>query len=447
MARPIRMRRLLVLLAAGLALPGAGVAAPELPQLGPDVHLGVKTCSGAPCHGNVAAVGKVVLQNEYTTWSRRDAHAQAYAVLLEERSREIATRLGLREPAHESPLCLDCHADHVATERRGEQFALEDGVGCEACHGGAERWLGAHVSGSGDHADYVAKGLYPTDDPVARATLCVSCHFGTERKFVGHRIMGAGHPRMSFELDTFTQIQPAHFVVDEDYAGRGKRASEAVQVWAIGQAVAVREVLDALLDPKRARQGVWPELVLYDCHACHHPMSDRRWAPRGTTGLPAGVARLNDSSFLMLSHALAGLDPAAARELRAGMRRLHAALSLGSESPERVAGGLRDRVSALVPRLAAWEPAADDVRRITASLLADGIAGEYRDYASAEQAMMALQSLATTLHDQGALDDARLASVRGELDRFFEATRDDERYRPGALPPVLQRLREHLRAR
>ena len=49
-----------------------------------------------------------------------------------------------------------------------------------------------------------------------RAGLCLSCHFGNQEKFVTHRMMGAGHPRMSFELDTFTQLQPAHFVVDED---------------------------------------------------------------------------------------------------------------------------------------------------------------------------------------------------------------------------------------
>jgi hypothetical protein len=59
--------------------------------------------------------------------------------------------------------------------------------------------------------------MYPTEQPEVRAKLCLSCHFGTEDKFATHRIMGAGHPRISFELDTFTEIQPAHFRVDEDY--------------------------------------------------------------------------------------------------------------------------------------------------------------------------------------------------------------------------------------
>ena len=41
-------------------------------------------------------------------------------------------------------------------------------------------------------------------------------------------------------------------MVHADYAQRGKQAVEAVKVWAIGQAVIVREVADALADSKRA---------------------------------------------------------------------------------------------------------------------------------------------------------------------------------------------------
>ena len=32
--------------------------------------------------------------------------------------------------------------------------------------------------------------------------------------------MGAGHPRMSFELDTFTTVEPAHFKIDADWEKR-----------------------------------------------------------------------------------------------------------------------------------------------------------------------------------------------------------------------------------
>ena len=51
-------------------------------------------------------------------------------------------------------------------------------------------------------------------------------------------MMGAGHPRMSFELDTFTTVEPAHFKPDSDWEKR-KRVWDGVQVWAIGQAMVV----------------------------------------------------------------------------------------------------------------------------------------------------------------------------------------------------------------
>ena len=90
-------------------------------------------------------------------------------------------------------MCLDCHADNVAVERRAKGFQLSDGVGCEACHGGAVNWLGQHISGAADHGANLLAGMYPSEDPVARARLCLSCHFGTADRFITHRIMGAGH--------------------------------------------------------------------------------------------------------------------------------------------------------------------------------------------------------------------------------------------------------------
>ena len=127
------------LLACGLA--GATVeAAAQTPATPPadGVHLGVASCAGSTCHGAVQPLkGSSVAQNEYITWSRKDKHAKAYAVLGEERSQRIAHNLGLAD-ARTAQVCLDCHADNVPADRRGPQFQIADGVGCEACHGGAQ---------------------------------------------------------------------------------------------------------------------------------------------------------------------------------------------------------------------------------------------------------------------------------------------------------------------
>ena len=103
--------------------------------------------------------------------------------------------------------------------------------------------------------------MYPTDQPTARAAKCMSCHIGGDKKFVTHQIMGAGHPPMPFELDTYTTIEPAHFVVDDSYIARKGRPND-IQVWAIGQAAAVKMRMDLILDPAHAPKGLNLELSL-----------------------------------------------------------------------------------------------------------------------------------------------------------------------------------------
>ncbi|MBV9552385.1 MAG: hypothetical protein JO032_06285, partial [Alphaproteobacteria bacterium] len=252
------------------ALPAPAQTPPHAPppgQLPMGVHLGVATCSGSSCHGAAERPrNSPVLGNEYLVWSTRDKHRNAYNVLLQDRAIRMAKALGLPDAANQK-MCLDCHADDVAPDQRGRQFQLSDGVGCEACHGGASRWLGSHISGA-SHAQNIAAGLYPTDQPVARAERCLQCHLGDAQHFLDHRIYGAGHPRLAFELDTFTAIQPAHFVVDAGYIQRKGRVTD-VQVWAVGQAISLVRRMNQVLDPRYAPKGLWPEFSMFDCQSCH----------------------------------------------------------------------------------------------------------------------------------------------------------------------------------
>lgn len=247
-------------------------------------HEGVASCASSVCHGAAAPQrASRVRQDEVAVWQDRDPHARAYRTLLSEASRKIAANLGLPN-AHEARECLICHSDFVPPEKRGERFQISEGVGCEACHGGAERWLSSHAQAGVPHAENIALGMYPTSDPQARAELCLSCHMGTLDRPITHRIMGAGHPRLSFELDTFTWMYP-HYDFDEDYRAR-KGEVNGLRDWAIGQGVAARVLLQRLADEQAGRDGLFPELVLFDCHACHRSLKERRWQPRSGTGLP-----------------------------------------------------------------------------------------------------------------------------------------------------------------
>lgn len=432
------LRAFFIVAAAAFGL-NAGVAQAQgrvLPQYGQDAHLGVLSCAGSTCHGAVEPwKNSTVLQNEYVTWQRQDKHAKAYNVLLDERSKRIARNLGLSQPAHQADVCLDCHADNAAV--RSKTFQISDGVGCEACHGGAPRWLGIHVSGQANHQDNVNAGMYPTEDPVARAELCLSCHFGDQKKFVTHRIMGAGHPRMSFELDTFTAVQPAHFRVDEDYRKR-KKVANPVQTWAIGQAMAMSKLMEAMADPKRNRDGIFPEFVLFDCHACHHPMSNLRWQPRASTGLGPGLPRVSDSNLIMLRVITGRIDPETAKALRERSLALHRASTDGPEAMVSAAKGLKEIADKLVVAFAKHNFGQADMQALMNGLISEGFAGEYVDYAAAEQTTMAMSALISAMQQAGVVNDAQVKSMNGALEKLYAAVAKDEEYKPASFTAALR---------
>ena len=425
------------------ALGLADAAAQTLPSKGPDMHLGVTSCGGSTCHGATQPVrGSQVLQNEYLIWQRQDKHAKAYAVLLEPRSQRIARNLGLPN-AHTAKACLDCHSDNVAAELRGRQFQLSDGVGCEGCHGGGQRWLGPHVAGVSSTAELQKLGLFPTEDPVARAQLCLSCHLGDETKFVTHRLMGAGHPRLSFELDTFTEIQPAHYQADDDYRKR-KAVASGVQTWAIGQAMAVSRTMTALADANRRMAGAFPELTFYDCHACHHPTSNLRWQARESVGLGPGMIRFNDANMLMLRLLARRLAPAEGSALTTQLRALHGVMSEGRGDAGAIAREVKAVADRLVQRFAGHAFGTEDMRALLAALIADGREGHFADYGGAEQATMAIASIAQAMRRAGGATEAQHNELKAAIEQCYAATAKDEAYDPAVFARALAAVERAL---
>jgi len=155
--------------------------------------------------------------------------------------------------------------------------------------------------------------MYPTANLRERAALCLSCHYGTADKFATHRLMGAGHPRLSFELDTFLALQPAHYRVDDDYRRR-KPTFSRTQIWAYGQLAAVDLELKTLQGPRINNSAAFPELTLFNCYACH--MSSMRrydWSHRLlTVAVEPGSVPINDGHLRMAWVIARRLDPPAA---------------------------------------------------------------------------------------------------------------------------------------
>ncbi len=436
--------------------PESSGATPALPLHDNDPHLGVATCAGSNCHGATRPYQNAdVLQNEYVTWQRSDRHSKAYQVLFHERSKRIARNLGL-ENAHTAKICLDCHADNVSEPQRGKRFQLSDGVGCEACHGGGKRYLGPHVSGENSRQDNLALGMYPTENPETRAQLCLSCHLGEEDRFATHRIMGAGHPRISFELDTFTERQPAHFKVDADYEKR-KRVWSGVQVWAIGQLLAVDRFLTLLSAPRLQGNGPWPELAFYDCHACHHSIEERdlpptvatnklRWRPheQGAMRTP-GTLHLNDANMLILATIADQILPEEGKRFRAQVQDLHKATMEDKAAVRREAEQLRATLASFKSAIGEHKFSAEEMIGILRRLVSQGRAGAFTDYMAAEQTVMSIESIRLMLEKTGSVPSGLAGGAfKSVRDSLFEATRDPDTYRPERFDAALQTLASKL---
>lgn len=421
------------------------VAGPAAAQ---DVHLGVKSCGSSGCHGQVASSSSPVLLNEYVTWQKYDKHATAYKVLLEPRSQRIAANLGLKN-AHEAKICLDCHADNIPENQRGPQFVMEDGVGCEACHGaGSAPWMGLHIGGSA-HEKNVENGLIPLEDPVVRAGICLDCHLGNANQFATHRIMGAGHPRISFELDSFTDFQPAHFVVDKDYRER-KKVVDGVRTWAIGQALSVERRMDLILDSKYSTDGLFPELAFFDCHACHHPMSESlpakgggfpaAWTPRPGTGLGPGVVKFNDSNMLMLEVALGMAGGGMADAMAADIKAMHAASQTSRAAMLDAAKKVRSTARAAVQAIAGKSLSAGDMRQAMQTIAGRASKNVYSDYESAEQATMALGSLIEAMRVAGFVDAAAYDALSAKMEPVYGSVANDEQFIPSTFAGAVKGL-------
>ena len=436
-------------LALAVAAPSNGHPAPSSA-----IHEGVATCGGLTCHGRQVASGLVVRQNELITWQDESSttgdHSRAWRVLTTPRARAIADRLGLGA-AQNAPLCLGCHADPVPARLRGPRFQIADGVGCEACHGGSSGWLASHYTVGASHGANVARGMVALDQPKARAQVCLNCHFGAvgAGQFVSHRIMSAGHPRLSFELDLFSSLQ-RHYDLNAGYARRKELAS-GVQTWAIGQAMALDRSLSLFGNPARGQDGVFPEFYFFDCHSCHRAISDDPGArPVFTVNparpIPSGAPPYNDENMIMLSAAARAVAPGLAPRFEADSRAFHLALTKDRGGAARAAAQLASTSRALAGAFAARGFSRADTFAILEAVLGDALAPRFTDYAGAAQAVMAIDTLLSSLAAAGQVDQARAASVRPDINRAYAQARDPNTFHPAEFRQSLQRVALAIRS-
>lgn len=251
----------------------------------PTQVVGNASCSAVACHGS--ADREIGSPTAFCKWTFRDPHSRAYAVLKTPRSEQIARRLGQAgdyQPAHEDVRCLACHvtpqladADTPAQKQRHH-----DGVGCEACHGPAEKWLTSHTT----WPDAVGRDTYETvgmrwlNDPNDRAAVCMGCHVGAPAgdgvpvRDVTHDLIAAGHPRLGFEMLTYHRGLPKHWrEVERTPTGERSRGPDfELQLWLAGQLESAKASVRLTNDRVTRAELPWPELAEFDCFSCHHDL-------------------------------------------------------------------------------------------------------------------------------------------------------------------------------
>jgi len=398
--------------------------------------LGVASCGGSTCHGRQEADGKIVRQDEILRWQEEStpggAHSRAFRVLREPRSIAIAKRLGIKD-AESSSECLGCHSTAAAST--GPRFQRNDGVGCESCHGASSGWLASHYAVGASHARNVAHGLIPLDNPKARASVCLDCHFGSAKQgqFVDHRIMAAGHPRISFEMDLFSTLQQ-HHDEDVDYIRR-KGRTNSVQFWAVGQAMALERSLNLFTKPAIATEGMFPEFYFYDCHSCHRRIYDDPSARPTSVNNPGrpiaeGMPPYNDENMIMLSAAIRVAAPEIAGEFDSRSKAFHAAMAQGREPAVQEAARLRQYATQLADRFSRASFGKAQTFRIMETIAGEAISPRFTDYEGSVQAVMAIDTLLNGLVNGGQVSPSAAASLRGQINVAYQAVADPNGYDP-----------------
>jgi hypothetical protein len=276
---------LAVLSVVGLGSPAA--AAP--------MWMGVASCSASACHHQGDA--KQTKRSEYTTWAAHDKHSRAYYVLFDDRAKTIMRNLlpEKKPAANKEPLCLKCHAMAYTSgteEPTGPRFSLDDGVGCESCHGPAEKWLGQHyLDGFRTRPveDKARLGLHDTKGLASRFGICAGCHIGSADREVDHELIASGHPRLSFEFSGHLAKYIKHWPAQED---RDRYPDYDARAWLVGQVAGAKASIE--LTKARAERAEkdgkanWPEFAEYGCFACHRTLSVLDWKK------PASTLKLGD---------------------------------------------------------------------------------------------------------------------------------------------------------
>lgn len=106
--------------------------------------------------------------NQQKVWLE-SKHSKAYNSLLSDKAINFSKRHSMELPQN-NKLCLKCHTTkHFLNNEIAESYRIEEGVGCEACHGAGSRYLPADVMK--DETAFIKNNGVIGDEKT-----CLKCH-------------------------------------------------------------------------------------------------------------------------------------------------------------------------------------------------------------------------------------------------------------------------------
>jgi Cytochrome c554 and c-prime len=414
-------------------------------------YTGPGSCSSTSCHGSVKPrTDNRIFQNEYSIWAVKDKHGKAYDALTSPVGERMAKILGLGK-SEQSAKCLACHALDVPAEARAKTFELNEGVSCESCHGPASAWLGPHTTRTWTHEQSVAAGMYDTRNLVRRTEKCLTCHLGTQEKFVDHEMIAAGHPDLYFELDSFSAVMPRHWKTPRESAPGVPAEKDAawagVREWGTGQAVQLRAYMERVA--WRAKSKNWPEYSELQCFSCHHSLTapEQSWRQeRGYAGRRPGDPPWNGSRYAIFRELAHQVDNDAATRLDDQVAQLSKSLSQLNPDRDAVAaasGAAATLSNQLATRIETQPYDAAMTLRLLQHISDDADEISNQGERAAEQAAMTLDSLFIAY--SRAEKVANATEIRGAINGLFQQLENPSNYNPADFARQMRKVGSILR--
>ncbi len=127
----------------------------------PPAFIGSNKC--AECHR------LKVRGDQFNVWEE-SKHSKSFESLKSELAKEVTTKNNLEEPT-KNKLCLKCHTTngHAENISLKESFNINEGVGCEGCHGAGSNFSKTKIME--DEQKFKEKGGVVGDE-----NTCLKCH-------------------------------------------------------------------------------------------------------------------------------------------------------------------------------------------------------------------------------------------------------------------------------